>query len=39
MWAGITFFLAVSVIKDVINYKGLTNANKIIGAKLGKRKH
>ena len=30
---------AVSVIKDVINYKGLTNANKIICAKLGKRKH
>lgn len=29
--------LAVSVIKDMINYKSLTNANKIIGAKLGKR--
>ena len=34
---GSHFFLAVSVIKDVINYKGLTNANKIIDAKLGKK--
>ena len=29
--------MAVSVIKDLINYKGLTNANKIIDAKLGKK--
>lgn len=29
--------MAVSVIKDLINYKGLMNANKIIGAKLEKK--
>ena len=29
--------MAVSVVKDLINYKGLTNANKIIDAKLGKK--
>ena len=31
--------MAVSVTKDLINYTGLTNANKIIDAKLEKKKH
>ena len=29
--------MAVSVVKDLINYKGLTKANKIIDAKLDKK--